>query len=158
MRSVRKKIRSRRGVTLTELLAAVLVLGLVSLGAAVGVNSALRVYRQSTALSDAQTLSSTLSVALMDELRFARDLTETDGVVTFTSDSFGSGVSIETDAQGHLTVGGQTLVGSGAYAGLRAEAAVHLEHGAACVTLHIQNARSETLTTAAFSVLPLNSE
>ena len=74
MKALRAKLSSRRGVTLTEMLVAVAVLGLVTLAVAVGISSSLRVYNRSVALSDAQTLSSTLSQALMDELRYARDI------------------------------------------------------------------------------------
>ena len=85
------KLRSRRGMTLTEVLVALLILSLVTVGVAAGVGASVRVYRQATEASDAHMLASTLSTALMDELRYARDI-QADG--SFTSDTFGEGVSV----------------------------------------------------------------
>lgn len=160
MKRSMKKLRSRRGVSLTEVLAAVLILSLVTLGVAVGVNSAMSAYRRSVTLSDAQTLSSTLATALMDELRFARNVDA--GAGTFTSSSFGEGASVGTDAAGqpgHVTVGGQLLVGKGAYAGhLKATADVLYDPGSGTfsVTLKIYDGTGSTaIRTERFSVVNL---
>ena len=110
MRAVREKLRSRRGLTLTELLVAMLILSLVTVGVATGISASLRVYRQATETSDAQMLTSTLSTALMDELRYARDVSGTDDP-TFTSGTFGENVSVEV-LDGLVTVGGEKLLGS----------------------------------------------
>ncbi len=154
---VRKvKLASRRGMTLTELLAAVLILALVAAGTAAGVSVSLRVYRQSTALSDAQTLTSTLSIALMDELRCARDPGGSDTAV-FTSSTFGPNVQVDTNVDGHVTVGGKELIGSGAYAGLTAEAGVYYYDGLFDVTIKVCRASTnEMLQEVAFLVRPLN--
>ncbi len=151
------KLASRRGMTLTELLAAVLILALVAAGTAAGVSASLRVCRQSTALSDALTLSSTLSIALMDELRRARDPGGSDTAV-FTSSTFGPNVSVETNADGHVTVGGKELIGSGAYAGLTAEAGVYYDNGLFDVTIKVCRAgeNGQPIRDVRFSVRPLN--
>ncbi len=156
MNGWKAKLASRRGMTLTELLAAVLILALVAAGTAAGVSASLRVYRRSTALSDAQTLTSTLSIALMDELRRARD-PGGSGTATFTSGVFGPNVSVETNAGGHITIGGQELIGSGAYAGMTAEAGVYYYDGLFDVTIKVCRAdTNEVLREAGFSVRPLN--
>ena len=160
MKQAKNKLRSRRGVSLTEMLTAVLVLSLVTLVVAAGVNSATSVYRRSVALSDAQTLSSTLSIALMDELRYARDVETNGTAVTFTSNTFGEGVSVGTDADGqpgHLTVGGQLLVGTGAYAlNFRADPAVSYDDsGTFHVTLSIYDQEETAVRTVDFSVTNL---
>lgn len=164
MKQIQKKLRSRRGMSLTEVLVAMLILGLVTLGAAVGVNSSMNVYRQSVSLSDSRMLSSTLATALMDELRYAREpqtVTTGEGVsvVTFTSRNFGVGVSVSTDASGqpgHVTVGDRLLVGTGAYAGhLKAEAQVDYQNGIFSVELSISDGGT-VVCAEEFSVRPLN--
>ena len=114
-----KKLRAQRGMTLTELLVALLILSLVTVGVAAGVGTSLRVYRQATAASEAQMLASTLSAALMDELRYARDI-QADG--SFTSKDFGEKAAVAVAADGQLTLGGEKIVSSAAYAGLTVQA------------------------------------
>lgn len=144
-------------MTLTELLSAVLILALVAAGTAAGVSASLRVYRQSTALSDAQTLTSTLSIALMDELRFARN-TAGGGTAVFTSSTFGPNVRVDANADGHVTVGGKELIGSGAYAGLTAETGVYYFDGLFDVTIKVCRAgdNGQPIQNVKFSVRPLN--
>ena len=64
------KLISRRGVTLSELLVTIAVLGILTVAVSSGILSSLKVYQTSKALSHSQMLVSTLSQALMDELRF----------------------------------------------------------------------------------------
>lgn len=151
------KLRTRRGMTLTEILAAVLILALVAAGTAAGVGTSLRIYRQSVALSDAQTLSATLSIALMDELRYAREPGGT-GPATFTSSTFGPKVSVGANDDGRVTVGGRELIGSGAYAGLTADAGVYYtaDTGLFSVTVKVCRADSDLIRQVSFSVRPLN--
>lgn len=151
-----KKLRTKSGATLSELLVAIAVLSLVTLAVAVGINASLRVYRQSVDLSDAQTLTSTLSQALMDELRYARDIRTEDGRVVYTSTSYGLNASISVDPSGQLLVSGSPLVGSGSYAGLTA--GIQLEYNGTYieVMLTISNADGP-IYQAVFSVRPLNS-
>lgn len=155
MKKIRGKLASRRGMTLTEILAAVLILALVAVGVAAGVSASLRVYRQSVTLSDAQTLSSTLSIALMDELRYARE-PDGSGVATFTSSTFGPKVSVGAN-NGRVTVGGRELIGSGAYAGLTADAGVYYtDAGLFSVTVKVCHAGGDMIQQVSFSVRPLN--
>jgi len=156
VKKLRDKLSSRRGMTLTELLAAVLILALVAAGVVTGVNTSLRVYRRSVALSDAQTLSSTLSIALMDELRYAREPGGSETAV-FTSSTFGPSVSVGSAPEGHVTVGGKELIGGGAYAGLTAEAGVYYENGLFSVTVKVRRAAGgQVIQAVDFSVRPLN--
>lgn len=154
MRAVREKLRSRRGLTLTELLVAMLILSLVTVGVATGISASLRVYRQATETSDAQMLTSTLSTALMDELRYARDVSGTDDPI-FTSGTFGENVSVEV-LDGLVTVGGEKLLGSTAYAGLRARTAdVTYADGVFHVDLTI-GTEDRDIRTVSFGVRVLN--
>lgn len=158
MTQTMKKLRARGGMSLSELLVAILILSLVSLGVAVGVSSAMRVYQQSVELSDAQTLSSTLATAIMDELRFARDVSVTDNNPSFTSATFGEGVSFDVDDNGYVTVGGQRLVGTGAYAGyLQAEKPdITYQNGIFQVILTINGKSDNQVREVEFSVVPIN--
>lgn len=154
MNVIRKKLRARRGMTLTEVLTALLILSLVTVGVAAGVGASLRIYRQATEDSDAQMLASTLSTALMDELRYARDIRD-DG--SFTSDTFGEGSSVAV-SDGRITVGGQELLTDAAYAGLRVKtASVVYAGGVFQVELTIQGkTEDQDMQTASFAVRALN--
>lgn len=137
------KLRSRAGLTLSEMLVTLLLLVLVLAGVATGLKAAFDSYRDSARLSDALMLSSTLSEAIMDEFRFAGDVeTETVGVggdarenvVGYTSLAFGERQSMtvmkkdDSEPGGYLVVApkgtteaelaskGKLLVGTGAYA------------------------------------------
>lgn len=168
------KLRARRGVCLTELLAATLVLALVALAAAVGVSSALQAYRQSVMASEAQMLSSTLSIALMDELRYGRDF-QYDGtgqLTAYTSGTFGGNTTLSTldgteKDTGILRVGGGLLIPEATYHGLFAQVTVTKSGQALAVELTIQEPKAEPdtpenaeenkdITTVQFSLEPLN--
>lgn len=159
MNPISHKLRTRRGLTLAEMLVAVAVLGLVAMAVAVGCSAGLRVYRQSVAVSDAQTLASTLSQALMDELRYAQEIRYgDDGTLTgYTSANYGHNASIGQDLEGHITVAGKPLVGSGSYAGLCAQVQVRYDETTACFDVELAILQTETrLGQANFSVRPLN--
>ena len=158
---IRRKLRQRRGATLSELLVALAVMGLATLAVTVGTTSGLKVYRQSVALSDAQTLMSTLSQAIMDDLRFATEITaDGSGTVTsYASANYGLTARLVQDKEtGRLTVNGHELVGSGAYAGLQADAdlAWDEDEGVVTVTLSIHQGEVEPIRTETFAVRPLN--
>lgn len=162
MKRLKRKLASRRGVTLSEMLVTVAILGLVTLAVSVGISSALRVYNQSVALSDAQTLSSTLSQAIMDELRYARDISSKDGL-KFTSANYGLNASFSVGADGRIKVGdgdpahGKDLVGSGAYAGLGAGAEISYDSSTQCFTVRLTIYQgTEALRLNTFSVRALN--
>ncbi len=99
---MKKKLRSSKGMTLTELLVALAVVSLISMSLAVGVSSAANVYRESTQLFEAETLCGTILTYLEDEFRFGRNIrTETTGEgaetktkVIFDSQTFGNDVEV----------------------------------------------------------------
>lgn len=154
---MKHKLRSRRGMTLSEVLMAMLILSLVTVGMAAGIGASLRVYRQATEASDAQMLASTLSTALMDELRYARDI-QADG--SFTSDTFGEGVSVDL-TDGHVEVGGAKLLSDAAYAKLTIKKIgetkpVSFEDDVFKVAFEIYNSTENAIQKVEFSVSPLN--
>ncbi len=115
-----KKLRSKRGLTLTEALAALAVFCILSIAILYGTASALRVYRKGMVAAEAQTLSATLSQGLSNELRYARNLQvgEDGTLLTFDSDKFGTGVHFQSkDGRIQAVSGSNTydLLGEKAY-------------------------------------------
>ena len=106
MRKTGFRLRDRGGFTLVELLAACVVLILLGLILSAGLSAAAKSYHDVTAESEAQLLLSTLADAVMDDLRFARDL-ELNGnaLVSYTSDSYGPGAKLTVADNGQLTAG-----------------------------------------------------
>ena len=160
MTRLKQKLRGKAGFTLTELLLAVAILGILFATIVVGVNAAAKVYRRSVAFSDAQTLTSTLSEALSNELRYARNIKAGAGSVSFDSDTFGAGVSVSSPG-GRITVGRGTqqykLLSDSAYtSGLTAGANVSYAAGLFTVTLTVSAAELSPLDTT-FTVSALNS-
>lgn len=120
-----KKLRARHGLSVVEMLAAVLALALLCLALGSGLHLAVHSYRVMTAEAETQLLLSTAADALMDELRFADPWAElaADGqLVTYESQRYGPYASIAIDADGHLVVKnptapdeGHPLLASGVY-------------------------------------------
>ena len=124
MRSV-KKLRSRRGLSLMEMLAAVLALTLLCLARGSGLHLAVHSYRVMTAEAETELLLSTAADALADELRFAdpwAELGPNGQLVTYESQRYGPYASIAIDEDGRLVVKnptapelGHQLLASGVY-------------------------------------------
>jgi len=112
---MRKKLRSSRGMTLTELLVALMIVSLIGVAMTVGVNGAVKVYRDSTRLYEAETLCGTILTYLEDEFRFGRNVHEESGEVRFDSQAFGNNVAVLVDDDGKIEVGGIQLLSSTAY-------------------------------------------
>lgn len=113
---MRRKLRSEEGLTLVELLCTVVILMLLGLMLDTGLQMALHSYQDMTAQSEAQLLLSTLSDALANDLRYAREVgTDADGnLETYHSDSYGSGVRLKID-NGQVKAGGKRVLPAGAY-------------------------------------------
>ena len=120
---MKKKLRSRRGLTIVELTVTILLLGVMSIGVAAGVSSSLYVYRESTLLSDAETLCDTLTEVVMDELRFACRIDTEGDPPSFESKTYGYGVRLAANGDGYLGIQGTDilLLQRGAYTGLTAD-------------------------------------
>ena len=76
-----RKLHSRRGFTLAEMLATVLILLMVSAIVAAGIPAAVRAYEKVVRSANAEVLLSTSVSALRSELGTAREITVTDGSV-----------------------------------------------------------------------------
>lgn len=85
-----KILKDRRGYTLIEATAAILVLVLLALGISTGLSAAIKVYNTTLYVSESDTLTDTLNTALADVLRTASDgETSGDGKVTFSNRGYG---------------------------------------------------------------------
>lgn len=155
MKSVLKKIRNSRALTLTEILITLLIASLVASAVAAGVSSSLKVYKKSVALSDAQTVLSTLSQAVMDELRFASDISLSDGTVSFTSKNYGGGCSFFVSGDGYIMINGKQLLPQNSYVGCKANISVDYNGDIFDVEIIVFNEEIEC--DAQFSVRPLQS-
>ena len=112
---MRKKLRGESGLTLVEMLAAVVVLILLGLLLNTGLQMAVSTYRAIVAQAEVELLLSTAVDALADDLRCARDVAEggADGF-TYTSDSFGADTAL-TVVDGQIMANGKRLLSTGAY-------------------------------------------
>lgn len=154
---IRKKLSSRRGFSLSEMLVVVAIMSLIGIAIGGGISAAASAYRNITASSQASVLCDTLAVAVIDELRFAEDITVVDDVVTFHSRRYGAGASITSDG-GRILIGGQEILSGRAYTGLDAQVTL----GGSATTLQAeivitQNTGGEDreLARMAFQVVPL---
>lgn len=71
-----RKLRDRRGITLTEMLCTVLIVLLLTALLVVGIRFAGKTYTESMRLSEAQELCSTLTSVISDKLRFCGTVTQ----------------------------------------------------------------------------------
>ncbi|MEG2176816.1 MAG: type II secretion system protein [Oscillibacter sp.] len=83
------KTRRSRGFTLTETLAAVLILTLLTGVIAVGISAAVRAKTQLLFTSESDLLAATLNTALGDVLHYATEPVTEDKTVSFTNANYG---------------------------------------------------------------------
>lgn len=106
---MRKKLCSSKGMTLTELLVALMIVALIGVSLTVGVNGAVKVYRDATRLYEAETLCGTILTYLEDEFRFSRNIrNQTAGgerTVIFDSQVFGKDVAVFVNDNGKIEIG-----------------------------------------------------
>ncbi len=117
MKTVFKKLHSRRGVTLVEMAAAVGVLALLGMMLHTGLFMAQRSYNKMMGESETQLLLSTLSDLLSNELRYARDVvTDHQGnLERYTSINYGRNTTLSFDKTGQLAANNRRMLSSGAY-------------------------------------------
>lgn len=160
-----RKLRDRRGITLTEMLCTVLIVLLLTALLVVGIRFASKTYTESMRLSEAQELCSTLTSVISDKLRFCGTVTPgADGSLDhiFIQDLGsveGEGAAFQVDADGQLTLGSTRLLSSAAYPrGLRVRD-VSLRYDSASsifiVALQVGTA-DNTLAETSFEVRRLN--
>ncbi|MDD4844932.1 MAG: prepilin-type N-terminal cleavage/methylation domain-containing protein [Anaerotignum sp.] len=84
-----RKLCNGKGFSLFESIVALLIISLLTIGVATGVNTAASVYKKSLFLSESDVLAATVDTALSDVLRFSSNITEqADGTVQFTNANY----------------------------------------------------------------------
>ena len=116
-----RKLRDRRGITLTEMLCTVLIVLLLTALLVVGIRFASKTYTESMRLSEAQELCSTLTSVISDKLRFCGTVTqdENGGLTQIFIQNVGSvegkGDAFQIGEDGQLALGDRHLLGSASY-------------------------------------------
>lgn len=158
MKRLKQKLKSTRGLTLGEMLCAVLIVLLVSGTMASTVSLAVRQYQRSLRESEAEVLCSTLATIITDELAFTTEIKVAGGqVVQFQSqhyamkDTKGTFLTDAVDGgYGHLLLGtaekSANLLGKGSYPnGLLAKVeSLSYDNGTHCFTVKLSVGYGET--------------
>jgi prepilin-type N-terminal cleavage/methylation domain-containing protein len=158
---MKRKLQTSHGFSLFEILVAIIILSLVITVLSSSTAASLRIYRESTALSEATILSSTLFEAISDELRFATDVTTTatGALHTFTSTNYGVNASFSNDeANGQIKIAGADLIGKLAYTSLHATASITYESSSFHVVIEITDPNQDdaVCSNIAFDIQQLN--
>ena len=114
---MRRKLGSRRGLTLVEMMAAAVILILLGLMLHTGLLLARQSYDDMRAESETQLLLSTAADLLSNELRYARRVA-VDGenrLVRYTSVNYGRYTTLSLDGDGRLEAGSRQMLPVGAY-------------------------------------------
>lgn len=137
---IAKKLRSRRGMSLAETLTALGVFVILTVALVMGTTAAWKVYQRGVVAGEARTLQSTLTQALSDELRYARNIRTEGTAVKFDSETFGLGTSVISSDDGRIQIGTYDLLPDKAYTkGLEAEATVSYADGFFTVELTLRH-------------------
>lgn len=160
-----KKLRSRSGMTLTELLCGIVILLLISSLLAVGTRFAVKTYHTSMANSQAQTLCSTITTAVADKLRYCGNVDEEKNEIFIkdigsVSGDETTGEVFKVNEQGEIMLGETKLLGSKSYPeGLQVRE-FHLSYTAADRLFHVEfqvcDSAGGVLSSANFDVKRVN--
>lgn len=152
---IKKKLASKRGFSLSEVLVTLAIMSLVGVAIGLGISAAGEAYNNITTGSNAEMLCTTLATELADELRFAEEISTGGNRLTFTSRRFGAGVSVSSD-EGRVQIGQNDILAEKAYTGLDAQATVAFEGGVFSVEIVVT--RNDTQwADAHFKVSPISS-
>lgn len=123
------RITDKKGMSIIELLSAIIVIILVTAVLVTGVRLGVKAYTKSVSMSEAQILCTTLTTVVSDELRYTGTInTDSNGkVINFFIHGKGLG-SFGQDAEGRVTIGGEPVLSKSSYPyGLRAEVNVAMD-------------------------------
>lgn len=103
---MRKKLKSRLGVTILEMLVALLILSLLTAGGVAATSAVMADYNHMTEASNADILASTVIEAISNEIRLGRGITldGDDAIRLEKSSFFGEDVKLKLDDDGYLVV------------------------------------------------------
>lgn len=155
IKKLKTKLKSRRAMTLTELLVALVIVALLTTAVVTGVGSAMQSYEKITTSSEAAILCGTLVTEISDELRFAESIAkDADGNITYYSTSHGNNVSLAS-SDGRITVAGKQLLSEKAYTGLDADLELDYLDGVFSVTISISKG-DKSVSSSSFNISPIN--
>ena len=159
-----RKLRDRRGITLTEMLCTVLIVLLLTALLVVGIRFAGKTYTESMRLSEAQELCSTLTSVISDKLRFCGTVTQDESgdltqiFIQNVGSVEGKGDAFQIGEDGQLVLGNRHLLGS--YPKGLQVTAFTLRYDASTdifsVTLEIGDRSRLTLSQTSFEVKRIN--
>ncbi len=167
------KLKNNKGLTLTELLCAIIVMLLVTAVMVVGIRLGTQAYVKSVSMSEAQQLCSTLTTLVSDELRYSGSIELTDSgdsqTVKFFSKSFGKKEgdlrSFGQNEDGQVVLGDTKILSSTSYPhNLKAKVDLKykvpdttFDNGVFTATIIVYRTSEEAvLATTTFQVEPLN--
>ena len=157
---IKKKLRTRRGFTLTEMLCAIVVLILLSGLVAVGVRLGARALEKSVVDSEFEVLCTTLRSVVNDELRYAGSVDLTGDEIAFSSQNYGGPFSFSVNEDGQVTLGGNKLLSSKSYPyGMKATVEIlsfDTSTRIFSVNVTVTSKTDELLAESAFQVKQLN--
>lgn len=114
---MKRTLRSRKGFTLVEMLAATLILTILCLMVHTGVVLSVKTYRNIQSETSAQQVLSAVTHTLLNELRYARDVVtdSENNVLRYTSLSYGRNTTITINEDGELNAQGKQMISTGIY-------------------------------------------
>lgn len=107
-----RTLKSRQGVTIGEMLVALLIMVFLTLTVAGGAGVAMKVYRTQTLYSESRVLANSVLVAITEELRYASGAVPAaaGGSVTYNSRIYGAGVTMEIEEWSPDSGGGRLRI------------------------------------------------
>ena len=127
MKALKRKLKSRAGLTLVEMLCTTAIVVIVTAGVVTTISLGLTQYQKSLRTSQSKVLASTLQTIISNELTYTTEInTEADGTVTsFQSQNYTltdkMGTLAPTSDYGYITISGEKVLSDAAYTkGLRA--------------------------------------
>lgn len=107
-----KKMKSGRGVTIGEMLTALLIMVFLTLTVAGGAGVALKVYRTQTCYSESRVLANSILVAMAEELRYASEaeVSADSNSISYNSRTYGAGAVMDIEPWSADTGGGRLRI------------------------------------------------
>lgn len=156
------KRNRKSGFTLVEMLCSIVVMLLVTIGVATGVQLAMRSYAKSVSNSEAQALCATLTSAVSDKLRNSGTVDATTNPITFFCPEVGKAASFSQNDQGQVMLNDQKLLPSRTYPhGMKAQVVIERFDSSSNtfdVSIQVTDSTGKKLSGNDFQVKALNAK